>query len=567
MAGCIIIPTQMPDEKPFKDERLAFIEIGTTTKEQVATAMSNFKIHTDEGEVTVKLNPQKFRGGDRWLYAQDREELQLVFGAYGGGGGTLGDVDYHFLLIKFDEDGVVSDYKVSSIEGDGCNRDGVCKGSVNYMLLASEDEDLAAKHFQPPVDSCGIYFYGNPHLPVEAWLDGQPAGWLLNKKLYLFWLVNPGERHLFIRAIPPSSHQKLAAADFKRRAIHFNCEAGRIYFFEPTYQTSRFTFGGLVFPDRIGQSRLLTELEQRDAATGRGAIGKRQLVLSNWDASLNARPIILSPDMDLDGIVTGVTNREDLIARFGPPDIESNEYGLMVYIKDGPAWFELIGVENGTQSLGQQYLLFIRFDSDGMATGYELRSVNSILDSSTAYMTWKETAKAYEHIQMNLNCTSDGFCVAPGGIFARYATGSESIAARKRSARAKKNECVMNIFGEREYSSFSGQRDTSWRLTLNGEFAGNIHDTAWPKAFHQWRLPPGEYLVTAEALGKAVQLESEVMDTSDRSHLATEKITCKTRNNLYFSLRLERNRPSLDLIEDDLGEIKLRHRNLILSEF
>lgn len=129
LSACIAVPIQLPDEEPFKDEKLAFIEIGKTTKEEIATAMSDFPMEKDEGEVRVKLTPKKFRGGDWWLYAQTREELQwfIAVGGYGGGdAGTTPDKDYRFLLIKFDNKGIVAGYELLSSEGYGCNRYGVC---------------------------------------------------------------------------------------------------------------------------------------------------------------------------------------------------------------------------------------------------------------------------------------------------------------------------------------------------------------------------------------------------------------------------------------------------------
>ena len=67
LSACIAFPTQLPDEEPFNDEKFAFIEIGKTTKEEIATAMSDFPMKTDEGEVRVKLTPKKYRGEDWWL--------------------------------------------------------------------------------------------------------------------------------------------------------------------------------------------------------------------------------------------------------------------------------------------------------------------------------------------------------------------------------------------------------------------------------------------------------------------------------------------------------------------
>ena len=43
---------------------LGFIEIGTTTKKQVATTMSSFTVSTDDGECVENLTPWKFKDGD-----------------------------------------------------------------------------------------------------------------------------------------------------------------------------------------------------------------------------------------------------------------------------------------------------------------------------------------------------------------------------------------------------------------------------------------------------------------------------------------------------------------------
>ena len=270
LSACII-PTQRPDEEPFKDEKLAFIEIGKTTKEEIATAMSAFPMEKDEAEVWVKLTPQKFRGGDWWLYAQTREELQwfIAVGGYGGGGGVdiSPDVDYRFLLIKFDKNGIVAGYELSSSEGSGCNQYGVCVRWPHYMLLASEDEDRVVKQFDIPADRCGVYVYGKPVMYFRfteygesagtIWLDGHLVGWLLNKKQFFFWQLDQGVHQLAPHS-PGYSDQ---------RSIEFSCAAGDLYFFELTPKSSGFL-------------RFRIKIEQRDAVKGRKAIGKRQLMLN-----------------------------------------------------------------------------------------------------------------------------------------------------------------------------------------------------------------------------------------------------------------------------------------------
>ncbi len=277
LSACIIIPVERGDEELFKVEQLTFIEIGKSTKAEITTAMSDFAMEKDEGEVRVKLTPMKFRGGDWWLYAQTRKETKWAYaivaaGPYGGGAdaGTFGDVDYRFLLIKFDNNGVVAGYELSSSEGSGCNRYGVCIRWSRYMLLAPEDEDRVVKQFDIPADRCGVYVYGKlksappiwSYVPI--WLDGHRVGWLLDKKQFLFLQLDQGTHQLAPRS-PDVADQ---------RPIEFSCAAGRLYFFE-------------LKPKRSGvfRPRFWIEIEQRDAVKGRNAIGKRQLSLSMTEPS------------------------------------------------------------------------------------------------------------------------------------------------------------------------------------------------------------------------------------------------------------------------------------------
>ncbi len=259
LPACIIL-TQLPDEEPFKDEKLVFIEIGKTTKEEIATAMSDFAMETDEGEVRVKLTPQKYRGGDWWLYAQTREELQWTVLA-GTDAEVIGDVDYRFLLIKFDNNGIVAGYELSSSDGYGCNRYGVCVRWPRYTLLAPEDEDRVVKQFDIPADRCGVYMYGKPKYgaPVVILFDGHGVGSILDKKQFFFFQLDQGYHHLF--------HHSPGFSD--QRSFVFRCAAGDLYFFELTPKSSGFF-----------SVRFSIEVEQRDAVPGRKAIAKRRLTLN-----------------------------------------------------------------------------------------------------------------------------------------------------------------------------------------------------------------------------------------------------------------------------------------------
>ena len=199
LSGCY--PIQLADEKPFKDDRLAFLEIGTTTKEQVAAAMSNFTIHTDGREIAVILTPQVFRGGDWWLYTQDRETLQFGVPGPDGSDIPIGErTDHRFLLVKFDENGVVYDYEVSSMLKDGCNKSGVCKHFSDYMLLARQDQDDLVKTFQPNDDGCSVYLYverkTKSPFPVRGGLDDGPPTRLINRDAFLYWAADFGQHQV-----------------------------------------------------------------------------------------------------------------------------------------------------------------------------------------------------------------------------------------------------------------------------------------------------------------------------------------------------------------------------------
>ncbi len=278
LSACIIIPVERGDEELFKDERLTFIEIGKSTKEESATAMSDFAMEKDEGEVSVKLTPKKFRDGDWWLYTQSRKEAKWFFAAaaYGRADyGTIGgDVDYRFLLIKFDNNGVVAGYELSSSEGSGCNRHGVCVRESFYMLLASEDEDRVVKQFDIPADRCGIYVYSKPKYYIAVfpiWLDGHEVGRLLNKKHFFFWQLDQGVHQLAFH----SPEDTDTPEDTDQRPIEFSCAAGGLYFFEVRRKTRGFPF----------RMHLALEIEQPDAVKGREAISKRQLTLNITEPS------------------------------------------------------------------------------------------------------------------------------------------------------------------------------------------------------------------------------------------------------------------------------------------
>jgi len=246
LAACIALPIESGGEEPFADERLTYIEVGESTKEDIATAMPR---------------PMKFLGGDLWLYARSRTEQKWLFLAAtpsGGGAETIGGVDYRFLLVRFDENGIVSGYETSSLEKrDGCNRSGVCKSGTSYSLFAPEDHDRVFKQFNIPPGRCGVYVYGKQRGKIPISVDDQSVGWLQDK-VYVFEELDPGIHELIAANINYVGHEPM----------EFNCVAGSPVFFEVKTKGPGL-FGG----------RFEVEVMQRDASEGRQAIARRKLML------------------------------------------------------------------------------------------------------------------------------------------------------------------------------------------------------------------------------------------------------------------------------------------------
>lgn len=254
------VPIQLPDKTLFNDEALAFIEIGKTTKEEIMIAMSDLAVGNGDGESKTELSLKKFRGGDWWLYVQEREELAWL-GFAPTGMGQIGDTDLRFLLVKFDASGVVTSYELSSSEGYGCNRKSVCVYGSSYALLAPEDEDRAVKQFNIFPGRCGIYVYGalKGHIgPVSIWIDGERLDSLLNREHFFFWQLDQGAHRL---GGGLSSEQVTSIA--------FDCTAEELYFFELEE----------MFKVGFFDNRNWLEINPEDADAGRRAVRKRRLTL------------------------------------------------------------------------------------------------------------------------------------------------------------------------------------------------------------------------------------------------------------------------------------------------
>jgi hypothetical protein len=258
LSACIAVPvkTGSGGDEPFARKKLAFIEIGKSTKEDIETAMPK---------------PMMFLGGDLWLYWAARKEANwsafvALISPSGIGGGLApektGEIDYRFLVISFDQNDVVAGLETSRSEKRfGCNRSGVCGTRSTYALVAPKEQDRAVKSLNVPENRCAVHVYGEPKMSIRISLDGVLVGELFDNQGFIFEQVDPGTRQLSIAG-------KYQGYNRFSRHVDFSCISGGSVFFQ--IETEK----------RRGFSSVLEiDITEHDAAEGRLAIGKRKLML------------------------------------------------------------------------------------------------------------------------------------------------------------------------------------------------------------------------------------------------------------------------------------------------
>jgi hypothetical protein len=564
--GCLIPATELGtvDPHPFDSRNLEQFRVGATTKTDVIAildAPSNI-----------------FESGTVWVYESVRSRAMRDPGV---GDFQLKVAD--LLVLRFDDHQKLASWQTVQPRLDGtvwwgnlgfaprpwsgrphCTETGcfymLDSGETSlpyptysgvYAMFATAQSDSLAKRFAPAADQCAVFLYSKDLYwiihPVEVWLDGQPAGWLLSHEHYFAWDLMPGKYDLFVRvtAGPSKDGRSAPRPALEARLGQIECVPGELYFFEPK----------LVPNNSFFLERTLT-LKQRAAIVGQKAINKRRRVLSTYAGSRSARSYFVAPDVITDAVEIGTTARKGLSARLGQPDIETKNGQFLAYVKEGRSWFKLLNIDNGMPMFGQQYLYFIWFDSNGIASGHELRRVNTFLGSGSVYLTDGQPKNGDEYFRPNISCSTDGNCVAAGSLYARYATTEES--SRARSASASKGRCLINIF--------SKDRNALWRVSLDGRFLAYVYDRLWPRGFLQLTLEPGQHLLTVEGVGRDAGLGLAATAMPHRSTATTEEFDCEAGRKLFVALRTQPDQPQLLWRADGMYEEDIRQRHLINNE-
>lgn len=244
VTACVAVPTQLPDERPFSEQKLTNIAPGTTARNDIRKSF---------GE------PYETFGENRWwVFDADRRTAKwlVITGAeYGGVVAEIpGKVDRYYLLIEFDRRDVVRRLEV--LHGDQtCNTDNSLCYSSGFLETTVEPWD----RFEVVADECTVFAYAvKPKSPLSAiWITvdrNQPAMRFVSNKGYLRMNIVPGAWE--IQAEADLGWGRLS------ESLPFECRPGTTHYFR-------------VVHEKKGRAKFENVPENR----GREEIRKRNLIV------------------------------------------------------------------------------------------------------------------------------------------------------------------------------------------------------------------------------------------------------------------------------------------------
>ena len=267
LGGCVIVPLpSVPQAQPFKDEQIAFVEVGKTTRQEVETKLGQPQVNRADGRLDV--------------YGEARAVGSLVAGVYGGSGSISPIETFHYVMVRYDPDDVVTAFDV--VRGKhGSTSDGICVAAAFEtveahglwydvesvlknrftILLAPENDDRHAKRFSVEPDKCGIYLFetrsGMPgHSTLNVFRTGRP-GTPIQSDGYLYWTQSPGTA--ILEAATLTEH-------VPSQTFEFECAAGNLYFVEINHHNQWIWKGTMTFSTHTIES-------------GKEQVEDRQLIL------------------------------------------------------------------------------------------------------------------------------------------------------------------------------------------------------------------------------------------------------------------------------------------------
>jgi hypothetical protein len=247
-----MIPVGVPDEQPFAEDKLDFLQIGKSTKEQISVTLSDYPVKTDDGELRLTLAPSEFHDGRVWVYAADwlSWELLVMTGyAYMGAAEVFKLNNSNILILNFDDREVLTDYEIINLQISSndfaypgiCSDTGVCQWGHKILLFASEENDAKAKDFSAKGEQCFVYGINDSDRVLAVQLDNYSKVLLVNSELFAYWEIAPGQHRFTKHYIQATTWEERQVANWTtllKESIDFECAPGERVFLRSYWRPS-----------------------------------------------------------------------------------------------------------------------------------------------------------------------------------------------------------------------------------------------------------------------------------------------------------------------------------------
>lgn len=175
LPGCVLvpIPTALADPEPFTPERLAPIQLGRTTQDEVRAMFGNWTYETDDGIQTAHIVPQISDDGRLWVFGLPRQVGDIAYAGLVAYFpvilpvlvGKQDNYENYWVVVEFNDDATVSSIRIAK-ENAPCVDGGVCYRDGQLLLIAGEAVSRAARSNGPPNDACVLFSYADDALDV-----------------------------------------------------------------------------------------------------------------------------------------------------------------------------------------------------------------------------------------------------------------------------------------------------------------------------------------------------------------------------------------------------------------
>lgn len=191
LTSCIAIPIPWFPRNPHAEEVISFLDDENTSRVEVFREL---------GQPWANLDSRSL------VYLADKRSAYILWGAYGGSGGEIPINRDYFLVIDFDDSGMVKHYETysDSLRHHHCFNNGICLKSRSFNIpLAPPELDQEARRLVADNSNCLVFLFR----------DEEGEG--LAENGYLDILFHRGERYRAFRRIATSVEHGFSRLEFK----------------------------------------------------------------------------------------------------------------------------------------------------------------------------------------------------------------------------------------------------------------------------------------------------------------------------------------------------------------